>query len=129
MGIIVQMAVLAILLHGWRLDYLPATAVAVELTVLHNFCWHERFTWADRPAGLSRDMLLRLARFNFSTGAASVAGNLLWTSFLVEQTHWPPVLANLASIALCSVLNFWVSDYWVFRPTKRDESFFRSIAR
>ena len=48
MGILVQLGALALLKSGLHLDYLPATALAVEVTVLHNFLWHERFTWADR---------------------------------------------------------------------------------
>ncbi len=49
-GIGVQLAALAILRSWLRLDYLPATGLAVEIAVIHNFLWHERFTWADRPA-------------------------------------------------------------------------------
>ena len=53
-GIAVQLAVLTLLKSGLGLNYLLATALAVEVTVLHNFFWHERFTWGDRP---SRDRL------------------------------------------------------------------------
>ena len=49
-GIVVQLAVLGILNGILKLDYLPATALAVEAAVLHNFLWHERFTWADRAS-------------------------------------------------------------------------------
>lgn len=47
-GIVVQLVMLAFLKSGLRLNYLAATALAVESTVVHNFFWHERFTWADR---------------------------------------------------------------------------------
>lgn len=43
-GIGVQLVVLAGLKSGLELNYLLATAVAVEVAVLHNFFWHERFT-------------------------------------------------------------------------------------
>jgi putative flippase GtrA len=115
LGMVVQLSLLAILLHGCHLGCIAATAVAVELTVLHNFFWHERFTWADRPTGASRDMCVRLIRFNLSTGAVSVAGNLLFTDFLVGQIGWPPLMAGFVSIGGCSLFNFWVSDHWVFR--------------
>jgi putative flippase GtrA len=32
------------------MNYLLATALAVETAVIHNFLWHQRFTWSDRPA-------------------------------------------------------------------------------
>ncbi len=35
-------------------NYLAATAMAVEFTILHNFVWHEKFTWRERAtAGFS----------------------------------------------------------------------------
>ena len=47
-GFALQLGVLALLLR-LGLHYLAATALAVELAVLHNFAWHERWTWRDRP--------------------------------------------------------------------------------
>jgi len=114
-GIVVQLAVLGILNGVLKLDYLPATALAVEAAVLHNFLWHERFTWADRASVTRRQALLRLVRFNLTTGAVSILGNLLLMRLLVGQAHLPSVPANLASIAGCSLVNFLVSEYIVFR--------------
>lgn len=51
LGIGVQLATLALLETALHLGYLPATALAVETAVLHNYLWHERYTWADRTAG------------------------------------------------------------------------------
>jgi len=48
MGIAVQLAALTLLVSGLGVHYLPATALAIELSVLHNFFWHERWTWGDR---------------------------------------------------------------------------------
>jgi len=45
MGIGVQMLVLMALKTGLGLDYLVATLLAVEGAIVHNFLWHERFTW------------------------------------------------------------------------------------
>jgi putative flippase GtrA len=47
-GITVQFAVLLLTKSVLHFNYLAATAIAVEAAVLHNFVWHERFTWADR---------------------------------------------------------------------------------
>ena len=48
LGIAVQLTVLLGLKSGLHLNYLLATALAVETAVVHNFLWHERYTWADR---------------------------------------------------------------------------------
>ena len=47
-GIGVQFLMLFLLKSALHLDYLLATALAVEAAVVHNFIWHERYTWADR---------------------------------------------------------------------------------
>jgi putative flippase GtrA len=44
-----QLLILIVLKTGLGLDYLVATALAVEAAVVHNFLWHQRFTWIDRP--------------------------------------------------------------------------------
>ena len=121
-GIAVQLGILGFL-TALGLDYLLATALAVESAVLHNFLWHERFTWTDRASTDSRQRTLetaiRLLRFNFSNGAISLGGNLLLMRLLVGQAHLSTLLANLLSIAVCSLLNFLVSDRWVFRSSLR----------
>jgi len=48
MGVAVQLAALMLLVSGLGVHYLPGTAIAIELSVLHNFLWHERWTWRDR---------------------------------------------------------------------------------
>ena len=119
-GIVVQLAVLGILNGVLRLDYLPATALAVEAAVLHNFLWHERFTWSDRASVTRRQALLRLLRFNLTTGTISILGNLLLMRALVGVAHLPPLVANLVSIAGCSLMNFLASEYVVFRARVPD---------
>ena len=114
-GIAVQLATLAVLTSGLHVEYLLATALAVETAVLHNFMWHERYTWADRRSLRRRDVAARLLRFNCTTGAISIGGNLLLMRLLVGQAHLPAIVANLITIAACSVVNFLVSDRVVFR--------------
>ena len=117
MGIVVQLTALVIFDSGLKLNYLLATALAVETAVLHNFIWHERWTWAERTR-LSRGAVLpRLLRFNFTTGAISILGNLLFMRVFVGWTHLPYLISNMLSIASCSILNFIVSDQLVFQPS------------
>jgi len=115
-GIGVQLGTLALLTSGLRINYLWATALAVEAAVLHNFVWHERFTWADRACLTRRQVVRRLLRFNLTTGGVSILGNLLLMRLLVGQAHLPFLAANLLTIAGCSLINFVVNDRVVFRP-------------
>lgn len=114
-GIVVQLAALGILVTGCGVNYLLASVLAVETAVLHNFFGHQRFTWADRPGSGLRGTLLRLLRFNLTNGALSVLGNLVIMRLLVGRFHVNYMLANLVTIAVCSIANFLVSHRFVWR--------------
>jgi putative flippase GtrA len=116
MGIFVQLLVLITLNAGLHLHYLAATALAVETAVIHNFLWHERFTWADR-AGSS---CARYCKFNLSTGLFSIAGNLVLMKLLVGLGHVNYLLANGITITACSAVNFLVSDGFVFAADRTE---------
>jgi len=118
-GIGVQLAALAIFRSLLHLDYLLATVLAVESAVLHNFVWHERFTWADRPALRLTGSLIRLARFNASNGLTSILGNLLLMRWLVGGMQMNYFAANVIAIAACSLVNFLLSDCFVFQAEPR----------
>lgn len=111
-GIAVQLLALVLLKSGLGVHYLWATTLAVEAAVIHNFLWHERFTWADRRAHGS---LVRFLKFNFTTGALSILGNVVLMKLLAGSAHLPYLPANVLTIALCAAANFLVSDRFVFR--------------
>ncbi|HXM60261.1 MAG TPA: GtrA family protein [Terriglobales bacterium] len=119
-GIVVQLAALFLLKTFLNLNYLWATALAVETAVIHNFIWHERFTWADRTrsdrtqTSSARNSLARCLRFNVANGAVSILGNLALMKLLVDFGHMNYLAANGIAIALCSLANFLVSEEWVF---------------
>jgi putative flippase GtrA len=119
LGIAVQLAVLLGLKSGFHLDYLLATALAVETAVVHNFLWHERYTWADRVQPSWRKSLPRLLRFNLAAGGVSIAGNLALMKLMVGLGHMNYLIANGIAIASCSLLNFLVSEEWIFKSESR----------
>jgi len=112
-GIGVQLSVLWLLTGVAHLHYLSATFAAVTLAVVHNFMWHRRWTWGDRPVGVHPIALF--TRFAAANGAVSLAGNLAAMPLLVSVAGLPPVVANGVAIALTGVLNFWLGDAVVFR--------------
>lgn len=111
-------AALQLLAFDLLFRYLHATAAAalsVEIAVLHNFCWHERFTWRDREVARPRDRAVRLLRFHLSNGLVPLAANVLLVSCLVEHLGAPAVPTALSAIGLCAPLNFLLADRWVYR--------------
>lgn len=117
-GFVVQLAVLQALSQA-GVHYLVATALAVEAAILHNYLWHERWTWGDRPAPLRRRWS-RAWRFNTLTALTSVAGNLGLMLLLAGRLGLPLLLANAMSVGLLSLVTYLAADRLVFQPWTTD---------
>jgi putative flippase GtrA len=117
-GVGVQFVSLFLLKSVLHFDYLFATAIAVEAAVVHNFVWHEQFTWADRVDSSWRSSFERFARFNLTAGLLSIVGNLALMKVMVGFGNMNYLGANGIAIALCSVANFLVSDTRVFEVAR-----------
>ncbi|MBI2681711.1 MAG: GtrA family protein [Acidobacteriales bacterium] len=116
LGVLVQLLALAVLAR--HMNYLAATALAVEMAVLHNFAWHERLTWRERTQHSTRGVWRRLVRFHLANGTISILGNLLLMRWLAGGLGWPLVAANGLSILICSTLNFAAAEIYVFAAPK-----------
>jgi putative flippase GtrA len=113
-GFVVQLAVLAGLIRFAGVHYLVATVIAVESAILHNFIWHQRHTWRDRPStgAITRQ---RLVRFHLLNGTVSLVGNALVMLVLTGSLGIDPVRANVVAVIACSLVNFFGSEMLVFR--------------
>ncbi len=118
LGIGVQMVALSVLISGLHWHYLLATALAVETALLHNFLWHERYTWKERAGGAFYGVWKRLLRFHVGNGLISIAGNLALMKLFVGVLRWNYIAANLTTIAICSVGNFLAAELFVFRKPR-----------
>jgi putative flippase GtrA len=137
LGFAVQIAAFAILTSVGQWPWLPATIVAVELAVVHNFLWHDRWTWRDRSdlprrtrrtrrvssgichfreyaRGRGDSRFARFVRFNMTTGLTSIAGNAALMAVSVGVMRMPGAAASVLAVGAMSVVNFLVSDRWVF---------------
>jgi putative flippase GtrA len=104
-GVAVQLGALALLIQ-FGVNYLVATALAVEAAVLQNYYWHTRWTWKGREGSLWR--------FHLANGLLSLISNLVWMRIFTGGLRIPAVPANLLAIALTSTANFLLGDRWVF---------------
>jgi putative flippase GtrA len=126
-GFVVQLAVLWFLSDltsgfSWTWQAAAITAIAVEAAILHNFLWHERWTWADRPCSGGRARLVRLVRFHITNGLVSIGGNLAVVLFLSPVAFglnraWGLLIANTIAVLICSLVNFVTGDRLVFSRT------------
>src|SRR5437870_3053065 len=111
-GAVVQLSALWFCSRVLGIHYVVSTILAVELAVLHNFAWHEAWTWRGLPVEYRWH---RLIRFHLANGLASVVSNALLTWLFKQRIGLPLLAANLLAITVTSVINFCVANAWVFR--------------
>jgi putative flippase GtrA len=116
LGLAIQLLMLALVKGVLGIHYLAATVLAVESAILHNFFWHERWTWVDRGLSTAPGRPFRLLRFHSTTGSISILGNVVFMKLFVGELGLHYLVGNLASVASCAVANFLVNDRFVFRP-------------
>ncbi|MHB0868800.1 MAG: GtrA family protein [Chloroflexota bacterium] len=107
-GVVVNSIALFIA-HGVAgLPLLVASPLAVEVAILHNFVWNERWTF-----GASGFSFLRLGKFNLtSLGGLLITSGVLYLLVSFVGVHY--LMANLAGIALATVWNFATSLLWTW---------------
>jgi putative flippase GtrA len=122
LGVVVQLSAVAILVGGLGVHYLVATAIAIEMAVLHNFFWHLRWTWAAQsepgPGNApraQRHVFFRCVAFHAGNGLVSMLGSMALMPMLVDWIHLHYLLANLAAICVTGLMNFFLGDRVIFR--------------
>jgi putative flippase GtrA len=102
-GIGVQFGALFLFTSVFHLHYLAATALAVEAAVVHNFLWHENFTWVDRvtPDRVTPDRVTpaRVAP-DPAEGGRTPAGRAAMGTVAVLRSQFRPSLARFARFHL-----------------------------
>jgi archaetidylinositol phosphate synthase len=111
-GFVVQLVALWFLSKIAGVHYILATALAVEIAVLHNFAWHEVWTWRGLGA---EGRWRRLRRFHAANGFVSIVSNVLFTAFLMQWIGLPLLAANGVAVVSMALLNFALAELWVFR--------------
>ena len=121
LGFVVQLAILWMLTTKLEMQYVAAVLLSVEGAILHNFVWHECWTWRDRVTETRKHgkhggsaVFIRLLSFNATTGVISLAGNSVLTALCVSVLGLPVLSANVIAIASLTVLNFMAADRLTF---------------
>jgi putative flippase GtrA len=129
-GFVVQLLTLQVLHGGFDVAYPLAVALSVEAAILHNFVWHECWTWRDRGLEAGVDAVCaRLMRFNAASGAVSLLGNVGFTALFVETIGTPVMVANVLAIGCLTVVNFAVADRLAFVSMSSRASRFENGSR
>ena len=112
-GFLLQTATVLLLTRWTAIAPELATAAGVELAVLHNFLWHDRWTWRDRANG-ARSSLGRFIVYQLATGTTSIAGNVGIVSLAMRCLPIEATMANVLAVGAMSVANYVIADRLVF---------------
>jgi len=113
-GIFVNMGILWIITHYANIHYALASPIAIELSIINNFIWNDRFTWHGRRSALQHSIWYGLLRFNL---VSWIAGSMNWLLLIAftEGLGLYYLWGNLLAIAIASALNFVLNEKWTFR--------------
>jgi putative flippase GtrA len=118
MGVGIQLLVVLVLKNHFKLNPFVATFVALQFALIHNFLWHQRWTWAGTISRGRKASFRRFLRFHSSSGTISVVGTLAFTALFVQALHLPYIMCNLLAIGACNIANFLFSHNFVFQPAE-----------
>jgi putative flippase GtrA len=108
-GYAVNLAVFALLVHGFEIYYLVAAVCSFLVAVTSNYVWNRLWTFRHERGHMAYQGLRFLL-----VSTVALAGNLAFLSGLVALGV-PKVPAQAAAIALVTPWNFVANKLWSFR--------------
>jgi putative flippase GtrA len=112
MGFALQVALTEMLTTVWHWPLALSTLSAVEGAVLHNFIWHERWTWRD-AVGLEGRMK-RCIAFHVANGLISIVGHVAIGGMLAGVFGLNVLMRTSIAVGVLGIVNFLLADHHVF---------------
>lgn len=116
LGVLVNLTLLFLLSATAGLPRGLAWFLAVEASVLHNFIWHQTFTWRDRRGAGAGAWLKRATTFHLSVAGTVAVNGAIFGLLSIAGT--PLIVAGAVGIAGAAAFNFVAGDLWVFKPLR-----------
>jgi putative flippase GtrA len=98
---------------------IPASLMAIEIAIIHNFIWLRFWAWGDRGADNGRRPFFKqLLLYNAATGTVDLAANvtILWVLAAVVGVHY--LIANVMAQLLGPFIKFWLNEKIIFKETR-----------
>jgi putative flippase GtrA len=97
---------------------IPASLLAIEIAIIHNFIWLRFWAWSDRGEAKRPPFLKQLLLYNVATGIVDLTVNvsILWLLYKFFGIHY--LLANIAGMLMGPFIKFWLNDKIVFKETR-----------
>jgi dolichol-phosphate mannosyltransferase len=98
---------------------IPASMMAIEIAIIHNFIWYRNWAWADRREQSARLPFFRqLLLYNVATGAVDLLVNvsILWLLYRFFGVYY--LVANIIGMILGPFIKFWLNEKIIFKETR-----------
>ena len=113
-GVLVNMGLLWLLTDFAGFYYLFSAIFAIEASILSNFTLNEIWTFRDRRVGAKKSILGRALKFNLVC-IVGVGLNMAVLYGLTEFFGVYYLASNLAGIAVATLWNYGLSNFWAWR--------------
>lgn len=119
-GMVVNTACLYLFKGVWHIRIIPASLMAIEIAIIHNFIWFRAWAWKDREQRLP--FFHQLLVYNAATGAVDLVSNvsILWALSTFFGVHY--LLANILGMIAGPFIKFWLNEKFIFRERRHDSS-------
>ena len=92
-----------------------ASALSAETAIITNFILNDIFTFRDRRSPGMKAMLKRFWKFNlFCLAGVGIKVGIVSLLFNIAGVH--ELLANLIGIAVAMLWNYFLNNWWTWRP-------------
>ena len=97
---------------------IPASLMAIEIAIVHNFFWHRHWTWRDRNGEEDQSLLRQLLTYNLMTGSVDLVANVtvLWLLTTFLGIYY--MIANIAGMIMGPFIKFWLNEKVIFRKRR-----------
>jgi dolichol-phosphate mannosyltransferase len=99
---------------------IPASLMAIEIAIIHNFIWFRHWAWKDRQQKYHQPFFKQLFKYNIATGLVDLFSNvtILWVLSTFFHVHY--LLANICGMIAGPFIKFWLNDKFIFREKRHD---------
>lgn len=97
---------------------IPASLMAIEIAIVHNFFWHRNWTWRDRNGDENQSLLRQLLTYNLMTGSVDLVANVtvLWLLTTFLGIYY--MIANIAGMIVGPFIKFWLNEKVIFKEMR-----------
>lgn len=115
MGMLVNSGCLYLFKGILGIPLIPASMMAIEIAIIHNFIWHRYWTWKDRNGNSNQSFLRQLLTYNLITGLVDLLVNVsvLWLLTTAFGVYY--LISNIAGMIAGPFIKFWLNEKIVFK--------------